>query len=59
MSILSIMANAAKAGLKVTSRQGRWEKPDIQQTKVNVDGSFHQDLAGSVGVVVRDQEGNL
>jgi hypothetical protein len=59
MSILSITANAAKAGLKVTSRRGRWEKPDIRQIKVNVDGSFHQDLAGSVGVVVRDQEGNF
>jgi TnpA family transposase len=60
MSILSITANAAKAELKDKSRRGKWEKPDIRQTKVNVDGSFHQDFACRFGgAVVHDQEGNF
>jgi ribonuclease HI len=59
MSILSIVSNASKVGSKPADRP-RWEKPNSAQTKVNVDGSFHQDThAGSVAAVIRDSKGNF
>jgi hypothetical protein len=41
MPILSITTNAAKVGAKPTPTLSRWEKPSVQQLKVNVDWSFH------------------
>jgi hypothetical protein len=56
---LAITSNAANIGVKCGPSQLRWEKPNVRQTKVNVDGSFHQDLhAGAAGVVLRDHEDN-
>jgi hypothetical protein len=43
MSILSIVANAAKVNSKGGVVRQRWCKPDPRRLKINVDGSFHID----------------
>jgi hypothetical protein len=59
MSILSIASSSSKVGSKPAT-QPHWEKPNLGQTKVNVDGSFYQDThAGSVAAVIRDSKGNF
>jgi hypothetical protein len=59
MSILSIMANAATIGSKPLDRL-RWERPNVRQIKVNVDGSYNVNLhAGAVGAVIRDHNGKF
>jgi ribonuclease HI len=58
MSILSITANAARAGSKVPRTNDRWVKPEVRQIKINVDGSFHSvSHAGATRVIARDHEG--
>jgi ribonuclease HI len=58
MSILSITANAAKADSAPAEQC--WTKPEVRQVKINVDGSFHQDVgAGAAGAVARDYEGRF
>jgi ribonuclease HI len=58
MSILSITSNAARVGSKVARANDRWVKPEVRQTKINVDGSFHDvSHAEATGVVARDHEG--
>jgi ribonuclease HI len=60
VSILSITANAAKAGSKNPARQIKWEKPLVRQVKINVDGSFSQSShSGAAGAVMRDYTGNF
>jgi hypothetical protein len=60
ISILSITANAAKAGAKSPVRQIKWEKPLVRQVKINVDGSFSQaSHSGAAGAIMRDYNGNF
>jgi ribonuclease HI len=60
MLILSITANAARAGSKGTRSDSLWAKPEVRQIKINVDGSFHPDShAGATGVVARDHDGSF
>lgn len=59
MSVLAIAANSAKIHKKTPGGE-KWCKPDVQQIKVNVDGSFHADsLSGSIGAILRDHSGNF
>jgi ribonuclease HI len=60
MSILSIVANAAKVNLKGGAARQRWCKPNPRHMKINVDGSFHSEShAGSIGAVVRYSKGDF
>jgi hypothetical protein len=60
MSILAIFANAAQVRAKAGCCKVRWKKPKVRHLKVNVDGSFHQEVReGVVGVVIQDCEGNI
>jgi hypothetical protein len=60
MSILSIVANAAKVNSKGGVARQRWCKPNPRHLKINVDGSFHSDShARSIGAVVRDYKGEF
>jgi ribonuclease HI len=60
MSILYIATNAATVGSNPRSVRPGWKKPDVRQTKINVDGSYHIDMyAGSAGAIIRDHDGRF
>jgi hypothetical protein len=60
MSILSIVANAAKVKANSGTRPSKWCKPPPRYFKVNVDDSFyHASHAGSIGAVIRDSKGDF
>jgi ribonuclease HI len=60
MSILSIVANAAKVKANNGTRATKWCKPPPRYFKVNVDGSIHHDShAGSIGAVIKDSKGEF
>jgi ribonuclease HI len=61
LSILSITANAAKmAKHSGAPAEVKWIAPPPRQLKLNVDASFHEDMAaGATGAVIRDYQGQF
>jgi ribonuclease HI len=61
LSILSIVANSAKIGSQIPGEEAKKSKrPAPRQVKLNVDASFHPDVAaGAVGAVLRDYKGTF
>jgi hypothetical protein len=61
LSILSITANAAKVAKKAGAPADvKWTAPPPRQVKLNVDASFHENMAaGAMGAVIRDYQGQF
>jgi ribonuclease HI len=60
MSILSMVANAAKLSNPMAGQSEKWTRPAPRQVKLNVDASFYAESQdGSVGAILRDYQGQF
>jgi hypothetical protein len=60
MSILSMVANAAKLSKPLARQSEKWTRPAPRQVKLNVDAAFYAESQdGSVGAVLRDYQGQF